>query len=61
METENEVKKIQKAHIRTIHGGVSLNMGEVRKSFWIQMHEFFLPKRNAGVAANERIKEVTEY
>ena len=25
------------------------------------MHEFFPPKRNAAVAANERIKEVTEY
>ena len=26
---------VQEAHIRTIYGGVSLTMGEVRKNYWI--------------------------
>ena len=28
-------KIVQEAHIRTIHGGVSLTIGEVRKNYWI--------------------------
>ena len=28
-------KIVQEAHIRTVHGGVSLTMGEVRKNYWI--------------------------
>ena len=28
-------KIVQEAHIRTIHGGVILTMGEVRKNYWI--------------------------
>ena len=28
-------KIVQEAHIQTIHGGVSLTIGEVRKSYWI--------------------------
>ena len=28
-------KIVQEAHIRTIHGGVSLTMREVRKNYWI--------------------------
>ena len=28
-------KIVQERHIRTIHGGVSLTMGELRKNYWI--------------------------
>ena len=28
-------KIVQQAHIRTIHGGVGLTMGEVRKNYWV--------------------------
>ena len=83
-------KIVQVAHIRTIHGGVSLTMGEVKMrckkavlergiqhlhpmeltcSSYTATKEvildpdaqvFFSSKRNAAVAANERIKEARE-
>ena len=28
-------KIVQEAHIRTLHGGVSLTMGEAIKNYWI--------------------------
>ena len=83
-------KIVQVAHIRTIHGGVSLTMGEVKMrckkailergmqhlhpmelacSSYTAPKEVILdpdaqdfsPKRNAAVAANERVKEAREY